>query len=82
MTDTIMVAIISGLCVGIPSVLATWTSNSKHSALLDYKVEQMDKKVDSLAKKLESHNELEKEVATLKEQVKDLSERIKGMLEK
>ena len=56
MTDTILVAIISGLCVGVPSVLATWTSNSKHSALLDYKVEQMDKKVDSLAKKIESHN--------------------------
>ena len=82
MTDTILVAIISGLCFVVPSVLATWTSKSKHSALLDYKVEQMDKKVDSLAKKIESHNELEKEVATLKEQVKDLSERIKGMLEK
>ena len=82
MTDTIIVAIISGLCVGVPSVIATWTSNSKHSALLDYKVEQLDKKVDSMAKKMESHADLERDVATLKEQVKDLSERIRGMLEK
>ena len=30
MTDTILVAIISGLCVGVPSVLATWTLSLIH----------------------------------------------------
>lgn len=82
MNETILVAIISGLCVGVPSVIATWTSNSKHSALLDYKVEQLDKKVDGITKKVESHNDLERDVATLKEQVKELSERMREALEK
>ena len=44
MDADVIVAIVSGLCVAIPSVIATISSNQKSQALINYKIEELDKK--------------------------------------
>ena len=41
----IIVAVISGLCVAIPSIIATISSNKKSNDLVIYRIDELDKKV-------------------------------------
>ena len=65
MSDTIIVALIGGLCASIPSVLATIMSNNKAQALMNYKIDQLDKKVEKHNKVIERTYKLEEEVHIL-----------------
>ena len=70
MNDTIIVAFISGVCVAIPSVIATITSNNKSQALINYRIDQLDKKVEKHNKVIERTYNLEEEVHILEEKMK------------
>lgn len=72
MDTTIIVALISGLCVGIPSVLATVASHSKSNALLTYRINELDKKV-------EKHNNVVERMALQEQTSKSLKERIERL---
>ena len=65
MNDTVIVALISGLCASLPSVLATLMSNNKTQALTNYKL-------DELRKNVEKHNEVVERTYQLEEDVKVL----------
>jgi len=67
--EEIIIAIIGGLCVGIPNLFATITSNNKAQALINYKIEQLDKKV-------EKHNEVIARTFKLEEEVHVLEEKM------
>lgn len=41
----IIIAIISGLCVAVPSIIATVSSNKKSNDLVIYRIQELDKKV-------------------------------------
>ena len=43
--EQIIVAIISGLCVAIPSVVATISSNKKNNDLVLFRINELDNKV-------------------------------------
>lgn len=74
--ETIIVALISGLCVAIPSVIATFINNSSNRKLTIYRIDELEKKVTkhnnliervyNIEKKLEVHHE---EYHNLKEKV-------------
>lgn len=70
MDNTVLTAIISGLCVGIPSVIATMMSNNKAQALMNYKIDELDKKVEKHNKVIERTFNLEEEVHILEEKMK------------
>lgn len=70
MTTEIIGALIGGLCVAIPSVIATVTSNKKSSAIMLYRVEQLEKKQDK-------HNSIIERTYRLEEDVKHLQEEIR-----
>ncbi len=67
MDATILTALISGLCVGIPSVLATLSSNKKTSALITYRIEQLEEKTEKHNQVMERQFKLETEFKDLKE---------------
>lgn len=41
----IIIAVISGLCVAIPSIIATVSSNKKNNDLVIYRINELDTKV-------------------------------------
>lgn len=72
MDTTIIVALISGLCVAIPSVMATIASHNKSNALLTYRIDVLDKKVEKHNNVVERMALQEQTTVTLKERIERL----------
>lgn len=68
----IVTAIIGGVCVAVPSLVATISSNKKTTALIKYRVEQLEKKQDKHNTLIERTYKLEEDVKYLKEDIKEL----------
>lgn len=63
--ETIIVAVVSGLCTAIPSIIAVISSNKKNQAVTDYKIEELTREV-------RVHNNFAQRVPILEEKVKNL----------
>lgn len=70
--EAILTAIIGGVCVAIPSIIATISSNKRSTALITYRVEQLEKKVEKHNSVVERTFKLEEDVKYLKEDIKEL----------
>lgn len=46
MTEGIIIALISGLCVAIPSILTVVITSNANAKLVDYRLQQMEGKLD------------------------------------
>lgn len=76
MSDTVLVAIISGLCVGVPSILTSVVLNNKNQAIFNTKIEDNQKFIDyeikELTKKVEKHNNVVERMALQERETKAL----------
>ena len=63
----ILVAVISGLCVAIPSVIATISSNKRNNDLVIYRINELDKKVHEHNNLIERMYRAESDIKLLKE---------------
>lgn len=70
MTESIIVAIIGGLCVAIPSVLSTVFSNRKNYSLMSYKIEQLENKVSKHNNLIDRMYKVEMRVTLLEDEIK------------
>ena len=68
----IVTAIIGGVCVAVPSLVATISSNKKTTALITYRVEQLEKKQDKHNTLIERTYKLEEDVKNMQEDIKEL----------
>ena len=59
------IAIISGLCVAIPSIIATVTANRKDNALVRYRIDELDEKVHKHNNLIERMYKVEERVSIL-----------------
>lgn len=63
--ENIVVAVVSGLCTAVPSIIAVVSSNKKNQAVTDYKIEELTREV-------RIHNNFAQRVPILEEKVKNL----------
>lgn len=63
--NEIMVAVIGGVCVAVPSVLSTLLVHNKSQALMSYKLDQLTKQVEKHNKVVERTYILEEKVSVL-----------------
>ena len=63
MSEAVTIALISALCVGVPSVIATMFSNNKANALMNFRI-------DELTKKVEKHNNVVERMALQERETK------------
>jgi hypothetical protein len=68
--EQIITSLIGGLCVGIPSLVATVVLNNKTQAVLEYKVDELDKKVHEHNNLIDRTYKLESRVTVLEEKTK------------
>ena len=66
----ILIAIISGLCVAVPSIIATVSSNKKNNDLVIYRINELDQKVHEHNNLIERMFNIEKKVSILEEKLK------------
>lgn len=62
---TIITAVISGLCVAIPSILATVTANKRNNDLVLYRINELDEKVHEHNNLIDRMYKLENRVTVL-----------------
>ena len=72
MNNTIIAAVISGLCVAVPSIITTVMANRKDNALVKYRIDELDAKVNK-------HNNLIERTFKIEERLSIIEERIKKL---
>lgn len=75
MEAPIITALISGLCVAIPSVVATISSNKKNNDLIEYKINQLTEKVEKHNQVMERVFKLEGRMNEAEHEIHDLKGR-------
>lgn len=70
MKGEIIVALISGLCVAIPSIIATISANKKNNDLVLFRINELDEKVKQHNNLIERMYKLEGRVSILENQKK------------
>lgn len=67
---TIITAIISGLCVAIPSIIATISANKKDNNIVLYRINELDQKVHEHNNLIDRMYKIENRVTILEENKK------------
>lgn len=70
--EQILVAVISGLCVAIPSIFTTISTNKKNNDLVIYRINELDEKVQKYNNLKDRMFEAEKKIALIENDVKDI----------
>lgn len=70
MGTQIIVALISGLCVAIPSIIATVSANKKNNDLVLFRINELDKKVHEHNNLIDRMYKIEGRVSILENQKK------------
>jgi len=65
----IWTAIISGLCVAVPSVVATISSNKRNNDLVLYRINELDEKVHAHNNLIDRMYKAEKDIKILEEKI-------------
>lgn len=69
MNDTVISALISGLCVAIPSIIATVATIRKDTAVQNVKIEHIQETISELSERVNAHNHLVERVTVLENEV-------------
>ena len=70
MNSAITVSIISGLCVAVPSIIATISSNKKNNDLVVFRINELDKKVQEHNNLIDRMYKVESRVTLLEDEIK------------
>lgn len=72
----IVTALVSGLCVAIPTIVATITSNKAHDKVIDERMKFMTEQIKDLSVKVEKHNEFNDRLIIVEQSVKSAHKRL------
>ncbi|EFV01858.1 hypothetical protein HMP0721_1252 [Pseudoramibacter alactolyticus ATCC 23263] len=82
MTDPIVTAaIVSGVCVAVPTIITTLVNNSAHNKVIDERMKLTSEKIEELSERMNKHNNLiermaivERDLKTAWRQIDDIKE--------
>lgn len=66
----IIIAVISGLCVAVPSIIATISSNKKSNDLVIFRINELDNKVHEHNNLIDRMYKVESRVTLLEDEIK------------
>ena len=69
--ETIITAVVSGLCVAVPSIVATVSANKRNNDLVLYRINELDQKVHEHNNLIDRMYKVENRVTILEENKKD-----------
>lgn len=68
---TVLTAVVSGLCVAIPSIIATVSANKRNNDLVLYRINELDQKVHEHNQLIDRMYKIENRVNLLEGKKKD-----------
>lgn len=69
---TVLTAVISGLCVAVPSIVATISANKRNNDLVLYRINELDQKVHEHNQLINRMYKAESDIKIINEKVTDL----------
>ena len=69
--EGVLTAVISGLCVAVPSIVATISANKRSNDLVIYRINELDQKVHEHNNLIDRMYKVENRVTLLEENKKD-----------
>lgn len=81
MSPTVITALISGLCVAIPSILTVVVTANTRDAVTEERMKFLSEKIDNLTAKVQKHNELVERMAIVERDMKTAFKRIDELRE-
>lgn len=69
--EGILTAVISGLCVAVPSIVATISANKRNNDLVLFRINELDQKVHEHNQLIDRMYRVESRVSILEENKKD-----------
>lgn len=76
MKTEIIVAIISGLCVAVPSIIATISANKKNNDLVLYRINELDNKVHEHNQLIDRMYKAESNITLLVDDIKEIKRKV------
>ena len=72
MQVAIITSIISGICVAVPSIIATISTNKKNNDLVIFRINELDQKVHEHNNLIDRMYKVEKSIALLEDNMKEV----------
>ena len=76
---TIITALISGLCVAIPTIISVIVTSNARDAVNEERIKYLSEKIDELGVKVQMHNKFGERIAVIERDVKAAFTRIDEM---
>ena len=76
MDQTIIVAIITGLCTAVPCVVSTFVTNNTREALQTERLSNMSLKIDDLSKKVDRLSDFDKRISLLEQEIEEMNKKM------
>lgn len=70
MSSEIVIAIISGVCVAVPNIIATIYNNKKNTDIVTYRIDELDKKVHEHNNLIDRMYKVESRVTLIEDEIK------------
>ena len=70
MNPTIITALISGLCVAIPTIISVIVTSNTRDAVIEERIKFLSEKIDSLSDKVQQHNNFAVRIAEIERDLK------------
>lgn len=72
MQVAIITSLISGICVAVPSIIATISTNKKNNDLVIFRINELDQKVHEHNNLIDRMYKVEKSIALLEDNMKEV----------
>lgn len=76
MDQTLLVAIITGLCTAVPCVISTFVTNNTREALQTERLSNMSLKIDDLSKKVDRLSDFDKRISLLEQELEEINKKL------
>lgn len=76
MDQTLLVAIITGLCTAVPCVISTFVTNNTREALQTERLSNMSIKLDDLSKKVDKLSDFDKRISLLEQEIEEMNKKL------
>lgn len=81
MNDAVITALISGVCVAIPTIISVIVTSSTRDAVNEERISFLSEKIDKLSEKVMKHNNLVERMIAVEKDVKSAFRQIDELKE-
>lgn len=72
MDPTILTALISGLCVAVPTIISVVVTSNTRDAVIEERIRFLSEKIDTLSDKVQQHNNFAVRIAEIERDLKTI----------